>query len=49
MLEQISYFVKLWLQRYDPKRFCSIRLRDFSMNRRTLKLAVSHEEINGKN
>ena len=47
MLEQISYwFSKFWFLRYDPKSSWPIRLRDFSINRKTLKLALSHKEIN---
>ena len=45
MLEQISYLGKFWFLRYGPKRSWPIRLQDFSINRRTLKLAVSHKEI----
>ena len=33
----------------DPKCSWSIRLQDFSINRRTLELAVSHKEINELN
>ena len=46
MLEQISYLGKLWFLRYGPKCSGPIRLQDFSINRRTIKLAVSHKEIN---
>ena len=46
MLEQMSYLGKFWFLRYDPKCSWPIRLWDFSINRRTLKLAVSHKEIN---
>ena len=46
MLEQISYLGKFWFLRYGPKCSWPIRLQDFSINRRTLKLAVSHKEIN---
>ena len=46
MLEQISYLGKFWFLRYGPKCSWPIRLWDFSINRRTLKLAVSHKEIN---
>ena len=46
MLEQISYLGKFWFLRYDPKCSWPIRLQDFSINCRTLKLAVSHKEIN---
>ena len=44
-LEQISYLGKFWFLRYGPKCSWPIRLQDFSINRRTLKLAVSHKEI----
>ena len=46
LLEQISYLGKFWFLRYGPKCSWPIRLQDFSINRRTLKLAVSHKEIN---
>ena len=46
MLEQILYLGKFWFLRYDPKCSWPIRWQDFSINRRTLKLAVSHKEIN---
>ena len=46
MLEQISYLGKFWFLRYGPKCSWPIRLQDFSINHRTLKLAVSHKEIN---
>ena len=46
MFEQISYLGKFWFLRYGPKCSWPIRLQDFSINRRTLKLAVSHKEIN---
>ena len=46
MLEQISYLGKFWFLRYGPKCSWPIRLQDFSINCRTLKLAVSHKEIN---
>ena len=36
---------KFWFLRYGPKCSWPIRLQDFSINRRTLKLAVSHKEI----
>ena len=49
MLEQISYLGKFWFLRYSPKCSWPIRLQDFSINRRTLKLAVSHKEINEMN
>ena len=49
MLEQISYLGKFWFLRYGPKCSWAIRLQNFSINRRTLELAVSHEEINGIN
>ena len=46
MLEEISYLGKFWFLRYGPKFCWPIRLQEFSINRRTLKLAVSHKEIN---
>ena len=46
MLEKISYLGTFWFLRYGPKCSWPIRLRDFSINCRTLKLAVSHKEIN---
>ena len=49
ILEQISYLGKFWLLRCDPKCSWPIRLHDFSINCRTLKLAVSHKESNGIN
>ena len=49
MLEQSSQLGKFWFLRYGPKCSWPIRVQDFSINRRTLKLAVSHEEINGIN
>ena len=49
MLEQISYLGKFWFLRYGPKCSWPIRLRHFLINLRTLKLTVSHEEINGIN
>ena len=49
MLEQISYLAKFWFLTYGPERSWPIRLLDFSIIYRTLKLAVSHEEINGIN
>ena len=49
ILEQIQYLGKLWFLRYGPKFSWQIRLWDFPINRRTLKLAVSHKEINGIN
>ena len=45
MLEQISYLGKFWFLRHDPKCSWLIRLRDFSVNHRTLKLVVSTKEI----
>ena len=39
-LKKISYLRKFWFLRYDPKCSWPIRLRDFSINCRTLKLAV---------
>ena len=49
MLEKISYLGKFWFLRYGPKCSLPIRLRDFSINRRTLNMAVSHKEINAIN
>ena len=49
MPEQISYLAKFKLLRYGPKYSWSITLSDFSINCRTLKWAVSNEEINGIN
>ena len=49
MLEQISYLGKFWFVRYGPKSSWAITLQDFSINWRILKLAVSHEKINGIN
>ena len=46
MLEQISYLGKFWFLRYYPKCSWPIRLQNFSINRKTLKLAVSHKEFN---
>ena len=46
MLERISYLGKFQFLRYGAKCSWPIRLQDFSMNNRTLKLAVSHKEIN---
>ena len=46
MLEQFSYLGKFWFLRYGPKCSWRIRLRDFSIHRRTLKLTVSLKEIN---
>ena len=46
MPEQMSYLGKFWFLTYGPKRSWPIRLQDFSINRRTLKMAVSHKEIN---
>ena len=46
ILEYISYLGKFWFLIYGPKCSWPIRLQDFSMNCRTLKLAVSHKEIN---
>ena len=45
MLEQISYLGKFWFLRYGPKSSWPVRLWDFSINRRNLKLAVSNKEI----
>ena len=44
MLEQISYLGKFWFLMYGPKCSWPIKLLDFSINHRTLKLAVSQEE-----
>ena len=49
MLEQTSYLGKFWFLRYGPKCSWPIRLQDFLINRRTLKLAISHKDINGIN
>ena len=49
LLEQISYLGKFWFLRYGPKCSWPIRLWDFSINCRTLKLAASDKEINGIN
>ena len=46
MLKQISNLGKFWFLRYGPKCSLPIRLQDFSINRRILKLAVSDKEIN---
>ena len=46
MLEQMSYLGKFWFLRYGPKRSWPIRLQDPSINRKILKLTVSHKEIN---
>ena len=46
IVEQISYLGKFWFLRYDPKCSWPIRSQDFSINRRTLKLAVCYKEIN---
>ena len=46
MLEQISYLGKFWFLRYGPKCSWPIRLQNFSINHRNLKLAVSNKEIN---
>ena len=40
MLEKISYLGKFWFLRYGPKCSLPIRLRDFSINRRTLNMAA---------
>ena len=45
MLEQISYLGKSLLLRYDPKCSWPIRLQDFSISRRILKLVVSHKKL----
>ena len=49
MLQQISYLGKFWFLRYGPKCSWPIILQDFSINHRTLKLAVSYKEINELN
>ena len=46
MLEQISYLGKFWFLRYGPKCSWPIKLQDMLINRRTLKSAISHKEIN---
>ena len=46
MLQQISYLGKFWLLTYGPKCSWPIILQDFSINCRTLILAVSHKKIN---
>ena len=46
MLEQISYLGKFWILIYGPKCSWPIRLRDFWINCRNLKLTVSHKKIN---
>ena len=46
MLKQISCLGKFWFLRYSSKRSWPIRLQNFSINHRTLKLAVSHKETN---
>ena len=43
MLEQISYSWKFWFLKYGSKCSWPIRLQDFPINCRTLKLAVSHK------
>ena len=43
MLEHVSYLGRFWFLRYGPKCSWQIRLQDFSINCRTLKLAVSHK------
>ena len=45
-LERSSYLWKCWSLIYGPKCAWPIRLQDFSINRRTLKLGVSHKKIN---
>ena len=45
-LEQISYLENFGFLRYGPKCSWPIRLQDFSINARTLELAVFHKEIN---
>ena len=49
MLEQISYLQKFWFFRYGRKCSWPVRLRDFSISCRILKLAVSNKEINEVN
>ena len=49
MLEQISYLQKFWFFRYGRKCSWTVRLRDFSISCRILKLAVSNKEINEVN
>ena len=49
MLEKISYLGKFWFVRYGPKWSWPIRLKDFLINCRTLKLVEYHEKINGVN
>ena len=49
MVEQIPYLGKFWFLRNSQKCSWAIRLQDFSINQRTLKLAVSHKEINEMN
>ena len=49
MLKKISYLGKFWFMSYGPNCSGPIRLQNFLIIRRTLKLAVSHEETNGIN
>ena len=49
MLEQILYLQKFWFFRYGRKCSWPVRLRDFSISCRILKLAVSNKEINEVN
>ena len=49
MLEKISYLGKFWFLRYGSKCSWPIRLRGFLIIHGTLKLAVSHKEINEMN
>ena len=46
MLEEISYLGKSWFLIYAPKCSWPIRLRNFSINCRSVIYAVSHKEIN---
>ena len=46
MLEQISYLRKFWDLVYDPKCSWPMKFHDFSINLRTLKLAVFYKGIN---
>ena len=46
MLEQMSYLGKFWFLWYGPKCSWPIRLQNYLINHRSLKLAVSYKEIN---
>ena len=46
MLEQILYLRKFWFLVYGPKCSWPMKLQDFSVNLRTLKLAVFYKGIN---